>query len=56
MKIIKKPKILPCTCEVCKCEFLPKRKDLVSLLRPSVKDTVHCPFCGDYLEVQFEVE
>lgn len=56
MKILKKPKILPCTCQVCKCEFLPKRKDLFALIRPSVRDTVSCPFCGAYNEVQFEVE
>jgi hypothetical protein len=56
MKIIKKPKILLCTCEVCKCEFLPKQKELFALIRPTVKDTVRCPFCGCYNEVQFEVD
>ena len=54
MKIIKKPKILPCTCEVCKCVFLPSRRDLRKLLHPTGKDTVHCPMCGEWTYVQFE--
>lgn len=60
MKIIKKPKILPCECKVCGCIFLPSFKDLIGYV--SIKgtkelwksDIVHCPFCGRDNRVSFE--
>lgn len=52
MKIIKKPKIAPCTCEVCKCVFKPSRRDLTGGLTGG-KDSAWCPFCGKLNRVQF---
>ena len=54
MKILKKPKILPCKCENCKCEFLPKRKNLEYSYLHQCYNEVRCPFCGSRNYVQFE--
>lgn len=55
MKILKKPKILPCTCKKCKCEFLPAKRDLYAPYNSIVADMVICPFCNASCEVKFEV-
>lgn len=56
MKIIKKPKILPCKCKLCGCEFLPKYKDLKYETTSFCKDEVTCPFCKKTNYAKFEVE
>jgi hypothetical protein len=56
MKIIKKPKILPCKCEGCGGEFLPKYRDLEFSYSTLRKDRVTCPFCKQVNYVKFEVE
>lgn len=60
MKIIKKPKILPCECKVCGCIFLPSFKDLIGyvsikgLKEEGKTDRVNCPFCRRENRVSFE--
>lgn len=53
MKILRKPKILPCECRVCGTVFLPKWKDLTTSSR-IVKDSVRCPMCIALNDVHFE--
>lgn len=54
MKIIKKSKILPVTCDVCKCVLQPKHKDLTHDHFQPLKTVVICPICANYNVVKFE--
>lgn len=59
MKIIKKPKILPCECKGCGGIFIPRIKDLITNLslkgKPEgIKEWVICPFCAARNNVEFE--
>jgi hypothetical protein len=54
MKIIKKPKILPCECAVCGAVFQPKKKDIDTRGSVLVCAVAVCPFCKSLVSVNFE--
>lgn len=56
MKILKKAKLLPVTCELCGCVFLPKAKDLKYNDFRIIKDVVRCPICSQLNYAKFEKE
>lgn len=53
MKILKRPKILPCECRLCGAKFQPKWRNLENSTR-LVRERVYCPFCGAINYVEFE--
>lgn len=53
MKILKRPKILPCECRVCCAVFQPKWKNL-RLSSRLAKEEVYCPICKASNYVKFE--
>ncbi len=54
MKILKRPKILPCECKICHAVFQPKWRNLHESVCSLAKDTVNCPMCKAYNDVTFE--
>lgn len=53
MKVLKKPKILPCQCRICGTVFQPKWRNLKNSSRLA-KEEVYCPMCKVINHVQFE--
>lgn len=54
MKIIKKPKILPCTCKACGTVFKPKARHLLPHVHFPDLVCVRCPVCKNQNIVHFE--
>ena len=53
MKILKKPKILPCECKICGTMFQPKWRNLKQSSR-LIKEEVYCPMCKATNDITFE--
>lgn len=53
MKILKRPKILPCECKICGAIFQPKWRNLEKSSR-LIKESVYCPLCKTKNFVKFE--
>lgn len=54
MKILKKPKIMPCTCKACGTVFKPKARHLLPCNLYSDLVYVRCPVCKNQNIVHFE--
>ena len=53
MKILKKPKIAPVTCDICGTIFQPTIRNLKWSAHYFAKNTAICPSCGRNIEVTF---
>jgi hypothetical protein len=54
MKILKKPKILPCECRTCGAVFQPTQRNIRMSSWSLARDEVKCPFCKKTNFVKFE--